>query len=85
MFPEREWETASTIAQRESKFIPTAYNGWCCYGVFQIYWNVHKGWLDDFGVDSSDDLLDPLLNVRAARAIWERSGNSWTAWSTYDG
>lgn len=85
VFPESEWDTAFTIAQRESRFEPTAYNGWCCHGVFQIYWSVHRSWLDDFGIDSSDDLYDPLLNVQAAYAIWQRSGNSWSAWSTYDG
>ena len=85
VFPESEWDTAFTIADRESRFVPTAYNGWCCYGVFQIYWNVHQSWLDDLGITSSSDLFDPLLNVRAAYAIWQRSGNSWSAWSTYDG
>lgn len=85
IFPESEWDTAFTIADRESRFVPTAYNGWCCYGVFQIYWNVHRSWLDDLGITSASDLYDPLLNVRAAYAIWQRSGNSWTAWSTYDG
>jgi len=85
IFPESEWDTAFTIADRESRFVPTAYNGWCCHGVFQIYWNVHKSWLDDLGIHSSSDLYDPLLNVRAAYSIWQRSGNTWTAWSTYDG
>ncbi|NNE12546.1 MAG: hypothetical protein HKN41_09935, partial [Ilumatobacter sp.] len=60
IFPESQWETAYVIADRESRFDPTAYNGWCCYGVFQIYWNVHKSWLDDLGIDSSDDLFDPV-------------------------
>lgn len=85
IFPESEWDTAFTIAQRESRFVPTAYNGWCCYGVFQIYWNVHRSWLDDLGITSSSDLYDPLLNVKAAYAIWQRAGNSWSPWSTYDG
>ncbi|NNE12065.1 MAG: hypothetical protein HKN41_07435, partial [Ilumatobacter sp.] len=67
------------------RFDPTAYNGWCCYGVFQIYWNVHKSWLDDLGIDSSDDLFDPVLNVQAAYQIYQRAGNSWRPWSTYDG
>ena len=85
IFPESEWDTAFTIADRESHFVPTAYNGWCCHGVFQIYWNVHKSWLDDLGITSSSDLYDPLLNVKAAYAIWQRAGNSWSPWSTYDG
>ena len=85
IFPESEWETAFVIADRESRFDPEAYNGWCCYGVFQIYWNVHRGWLDELGITTSDDLFDPLLNVQAAYAIWQRAGNSWTPWSTYDG
>lgn len=85
IFPESEWETAFTIVQRESRFVPTAYNGWCCYGLFQIYWSVHQGWLDEVGVDSSSDLYDPLLNVRAAHMLWQRAGNSWSPWSTYDG
>lgn len=85
VFPESEWETAFDIVQRESRFEPTAYNGWCCYGLFQIYWSVHERWLDDIGVDSASDLYDPLLNVRAAHRLWERAGNSWSPWSTYGG
>jgi hypothetical protein len=56
------------------------YNGHCCYGLFQIYWSVHRSWLDDLGIHSSQDLLDPWLNTRAAYALFQRSGSSWGPW-----
>ena len=39
---------------------------YCCYGLFQIYYEVHKGWLAGLGVNSASDLYDPVLNTRAA-------------------
>lgn len=77
-WPDDEVDTALAVARRESNFVATADNGWCCYGVFQIYWSVHAGWLDDFGIDERSDLFDARKNVAAAHAMWERSG--WGPW-----
>lgn len=78
-WPEDQHEMALFIAKRESNFDPTADNNFCCFGVFQIYWNVHKSWLDDFGIYSSSDLFDAEKNIAAAYALYERSGG-WGPW-----
>ena len=71
-------ETALEIARRESNFIATADNGWCCVGVFQIYWTAHRAWLDDFGITERADLFDARKNIAAAHHMWQRSG--WGPW-----
>lgn len=73
VWPDEIEERALEIAWRESTYVPTARNS-CCYGLFQIYWNVHKGWLDDLGITSVDQLYDPATNARAAYALYERAG-----------
>lgn len=80
VFPDDLEERAIEIAWRESNWKPWVYNGHCCYGLFQIYWSVHRSWLGDLGIDSSSDLLDPWLNARAAYVLYQRSGNSWAPW-----
>ena len=77
-WPADEVETALAVARRESNFVATADNGWCCVGVFQIYWTVHRGWLDDFGITERSDLFDARKNIAAAYAMWQRSG--WGPW-----
>jgi LysM repeat protein len=77
-WPADEVETALAVARRESNFVATADNGWCCVGVFQIYWSVHRGWLDDFGITERSDLFDARKNIAAAYAMWQRSG--WGPW-----
>lgn len=78
-WPSELEEKALAIAWRESRYVATAFNGTCCYGLFQIYWSVHKGWLGDVGVYSSTDLLDARKNARAAYALYQRSGG-WGPW-----
>jgi hypothetical protein len=67
------------IAKRESNFDPLADNNFCCFGIFQIYWTAHQGWLDDYGIYSSNDLLDAEKNIAAAYALYVRSGG-WGPW-----
>ena len=78
-WPTDQHETAFTIARRESKLNPRADNNSCCYGVFQIYFEVHKGWLDDFGVYTASDLFDAEKNIAAAHHLYERAGG-WGPW-----
>jgi len=79
VWPDELEEKALQIAYRESRYRADAYNGWCCYGLFQIYWTVHDGWLDDIGVYSSNDLLDARKNTEAAYEIYRRAGG-WGPW-----
>ena len=79
VWPDELEDKALEIAWRESNYIPTAYNGWCCYGLFQIYWSVHVSWLDDYGIYSSTDLFDARKNATAAYALYQRAGG-WGPW-----
>ena len=58
--------------------MPSAKN-FCCYGLFQIYYNVHKGWLAQMGITSGSQLWDPRTNATAALALYHRS-NSFAPW-----
>jgi hypothetical protein len=78
-WPDDLEEQALRIAWRESNFNPRAQN-FCCSGLFQIYYDVHAGWLADIGVHSVEDLYDPHLNAAAAYALYQRSGG-WGPWS----
>ena len=79
VWPDELEQRALEVAWRESGYIPTAYNGWCCYGLFQIYWSVHVSWLDEYGIYSSADLLDARKNATAAYALYQRAGG-WGPW-----
>jgi len=79
VWPDELEERALQIAWRESHYIATAFNGTCCYGVFQIYWSVHVSWLDEYGIYSSADLLDAHKNITAAYALYQRAGG-WGPW-----
>jgi hypothetical protein len=79
IWPDELEERALEIAWRESNYKATAYNGHCCYGVFQIHWTSHKSWLDDYGITSTNDLLDARKNITAAYALYQRAGG-WGPW-----
>ncbi len=80
-WPDELEERAIQIAFRESKFNPRAIGipNDCCFGLFQIYYRWHKGWLPEVGVSSSVQLLDPRLNARAAYKMFQRN-NGWGPW-----
>ena len=80
-WPDDLEERAIQIAHRESKFNPNAVGipNRCCFGLFQIYYRWHKGWLPEVGVSNSSQLLDPRLNARAAYKIFQRN-NGWGPW-----
>jgi len=68
---------ALAIADRESNLNPLAKSR-CCYGLFQIYYRWHTGWLPSVGVTSAEQLFDPVLNTRAAYKLYQRNG--WGPW-----
>jgi hypothetical protein len=73
IWPDELEDEALRIATRESNLKPGAKNS-CCYGLFQIYFSVHKGWLKGLGVTSAAQLLDPTVNATAAYALYQRAG-----------
>ena len=78
VWPDDIEDKALEIAWRESGHRPGVKN-WCCYGLFQIHWTAHRSWLDDVGINSATQLLDARSNVRAAYALYLRSGG-WGPW-----
>ena len=76
-------ETALAIAWRESRYQPAA-QGQCCSGLFQIYYDVHKSWLAELGINSRNDLYDPRTNAEAAFALYQRAGG-WAPWTLTSG
>ena len=79
VWPDDLEERALTVAFRESRYDVTARN-YCCYGLFQIYWSVHRDWLDDLGITSPEHLFDARLNATAALELYTRSGG-WGPWT----
>ena len=71
-WPDNLEDQAILIATRESGLVPTARN-FCCYGLFQIYYSVHKTWLATIGVTSASQLWDPRVNARAAYVMYQRN------------
>lgn len=80
VWPAELQERAIAIAHRESRYRADAYNGWCCYGVFQIYWSVHRSWMSGHGVTSASQLFDARTNIEMAYRIYERAGG-WGPWT----
>ena len=79
VWPDALENAALAIAWRESGYQPRAQSQ-CCSGLFQIYYDVHKGWLADLGIDSRNDLYDPRTNAEAALALYQRAGG-WGPWA----
>jgi LysM repeat protein len=78
-WPDQLEERALAIAQRESKFNPSALSGSkCCYGLFQIYYRWHTSWLPQVGITSPAQMFDPRLNAAAAYRLYQRNG--WGPW-----
>lgn len=75
VWPDDLEDWAVRIATRESRLVPTVRN-YCCYGLFQIYYSVHRGWLSNYGVNSPSDLYDPRVNATVALALYQQTGPS---------
>ncbi len=77
VWPDDLEERALRLAWKESSWRPDVRN-FCCYGLFQIYFRVHREWLRGFGVEQAEDLYDPYLNTEIAYALYQRDG--WGPW-----
>lgn len=76
---------AAAIAMAESGGNPNAYNaelssntplGNGSRGLWQIYGNAHPEY-------NNNSMYNPIDNAKAAFAIYQAAGNSFTPWSTY--
>ena len=99
-FSPTEWNTIDFLLNRESKcdlraLNPKDTNGKPSYSLFQInaFWcrpskHYQQGFLQEQGVlTTCDDLFEPEIQFRAARAIYVeglvRHGRGWRSWGNY--
>jgi hypothetical protein len=78
VWPAELADKAVAIATRESRLQPTAHNA-IAFGLFQIYFAVHRAWLAGYGVNQPSDLYDPRVNATVAYALYQQAG--WQPWS----
>lgn len=78
VWPDHLEDEAVRIATRESNLTPGVRN-FCCFGLFQIYYSVHKVWLAQSGVTTAEQLYDPLTNAYIAYALYLKAGG-WGPW-----
>ena len=86
-WPADQAPTLARVMFRESRCIPTAYNGkdtaGGSYGLLQMN-GQHKLWLMQLGyINSLDDLFNPDINLRAALHLYGMVG--WSAWAATHG
>jgi LysM repeat protein len=79
IWPDHLEDKAIAIATRESNLTPAVRN-YCCFGLFQIYYKVHKTWLATLGITTAEQLYDPRVNAYAAYVMYLRSGG-WGPWA----
>lgn len=78
-FPPHARDVARCIIQRESGGNPSAISPTRDYGLFQINRRAHKAQFERiFGAPFERKALDPDLNSRYARYLYDRVG--WSPW-----
>ena len=88
-------QTVYGIAGGESGFDPTnstkrsglyAKTGEDSVGLMQINWGYHKdkGWLQNMGITSREQLLDPVTNMKAAKYLYDGRGGGFQDWTVYN-
>ena len=81
VWPAAHASVAIQIARRESSLQPGVIGcGRSCYGLFQIAYPVHRHWLSGIGIRRAEQLLDPVVNARAAYHLFKLTGSSWRPW-----
>lgn len=83
-FKGNELKMAWAVAVKESTLRPFAMNRSSnCYGLFQINMSGSLGpnRREKYGIDSNEDLFDPLTNAKIAYQM-SNGGKNWSAWST---
>ncbi len=92
-FTPEDARVVAAVAKGESDLDPTnstrrsgleASTGEDSVGLMQINWGYHKdsGWLQKLGINSREDLFDPVLNMKAAKYLYDNRG-SFDDWTVY--
>lgn len=81
-----QWPKVSCIIQRESRGIPTAYNGVGrdnSYGLMQMNMLAHRNWVGAQVGWDFDRLFDARTNLAMAKQLYDRDG--WNPWRAQRG
>ena len=79
MWPADSVDKALDVANRESGYDARAFNGWCCYGVFQINYGSQYQRLANRGL-GLEWLYDAKVNIEIALEMFNEQG--WSPWTT---
>lgn len=72
------------VMWRESRCLPEVI-GTGGYGLLQIQWSVHGGWIEEMGF-GRDDMLRPSANLAVGRVLWQLAEDDpafdcgWSPW-----
>jgi hypothetical protein len=81
VWPTQHLPTAIRIAKLESGLSPEARGcGGACYGLFQINYSANRDLMASIGIQSPSELLDPLVNCKAAYHLFRVTGGNWSPW-----
>jgi peptidoglycan hydrolase-like protein with peptidoglycan-binding domain len=75
VWPDDLEDWALRIVSRETgrTFDPTVRNS-CCWGLFQLNWSSHRGWMAGFGITDPHQLLDARTNAELAYQLYLLDG-----------
>ena len=79
LLPVLDW-----VIWRESRCLPDVV-GTGGYGLLQIQWSVHRGWVEPLGFERGD-LLEPAVNLAVGRVLWQMAEDDgaflcgWSPW-----
>jgi len=73
------------IAYSESRCQHDIANKTYSYGLMQIEWSAHRGWLEsEFGITDREELYDPVVNFEVSKWLFdyadEHYGCGWQPW-----
>ena len=90
IWPDMSEGIALAVVERESHLNPYSHSGSCCYGLFQIYWDVHKArasalhrFLGGKGEPGPHILFSPRFNTLLALQMYRQGG--WGPWCSSSG
>jgi soluble lytic murein transglycosylase-like protein len=79
VWPAAHHESAIRLARLESGLSPGARGcAGACLGLFQIHYSANRQLMVAMGINSPDQLLDPVVNSTVAYRLFRESG--WRPW-----
>lgn len=79
-WPQGWLPTLDQIMFKESRCAPSAVSPTGDYGLLQINWAAHGGWLTAAGI-TRDDLLDPYVNLVQGKRIADYAAQHYGCWA----